>query len=223
VKSPAHRSSPAELKERIFAERRGEPLLVYRDGEGDQRIHALIESRSRVSVGRHDGCEVALTWDQEVSRVHVDLERIGGVWTIVDDGRSRNGSFLNGDRLLGRRALEHGDVVKLGRTMLTFIDPQASPVASTAATAGELGPAVSPAQKRVLVALCRPLTGGSSAIPPSNRELAEALTVSIDTVKTHLHALFETFGLDGTPQHHKRAELARLAIHRGVVSPRELR
>jgi DNA-binding NarL/FixJ family response regulator len=74
----------------------------------------------------------------------------------------------------------------------------------------------------VLVALCRPLVADRLAVPPSNRELAESLVVSVDTIKSHLHALFEAFGLDGVPQQRKRAELARLAVERGVVSVREL-
>jgi hypothetical protein len=218
-----HASSPAELKERIEAERLGAPLLVYRDAGAGQRIFTLPADRSRISLGRHPACEVPLTWDEQVSRVHADVECLGGVWTIVDDGRSRNGSFVNGERLLGRRTLEHGDVIRIGGTDLTFVDGGAQALPSTKATAGDIGPAVTPAQRRVLVALCRPLADGAPAVPPSNRELAEELFLSVDTVKTHLHALFETFGLDGVPQHRKRAELARLAIARGVVSLRELR
>jgi streptomycin 6-kinase len=37
----AHSASPAELRERIDAERRGRPFLVFRDGDGAQRILAL--------------------------------------------------------------------------------------------------------------------------------------------------------------------------------------
>jgi hypothetical protein len=217
-----HRSTPAELKERIEAERRGEPVILYRPASGGQRILTLPPDRSRITLGRHPSCDIALTWDDQVSRVHADVERIGGVWTIVDDGRSRNGSFVNGDRLLGRRALEHGDVVRVGGTELTFMDPGAEDLPSTKAATGEVGPSVSPAQRRVLVALCRPLVADRLAIPPSNRELADTLTVSVDTIKSHLHALFDAFGLDGVPQHRKRAELARLAVERGVVSVREL-
>jgi hypothetical protein len=64
-----------------------------------------------------------------------------------------------------------------------------------------------------------PLADGSSAIPPSKRELAEAVSVSIDTVKTHLPALFEAFRLDGIPQHHKRAKPTRLAIQAASCRP----
>jgi hypothetical protein len=218
-----HRSTPAEHKARLEAERRGLPFLLYRDEHGGQRIAPLDPERPRLYVGRQPGSDVPLPWDDEVSRVHADIECIGGVWTVVDDGRSRNGSFLNGERLHGRRSLHHGDVVTVGRTQISYVDPRAQPVQSTAVAKGPLGPAVSPAQRRVLVALCRPLAGSGPAVPPSNRELADELVVSVDTIKSHLHALFEAFGLEDLPQHRKRAELARQALQRGVVAESELR
>jgi DNA-binding CsgD family transcriptional regulator len=82
---------------------------------------------------------------------------------------------------------------------------------------------ISPAQRRVLVALCRPFGEGPFATSPSNRELAAELCLSVETVKFHLHALFEVFGLADVPQHQKRAALARLALERGAVTPHELR
>jgi FHA domain-containing protein len=218
-----HRSSPAEVKARLEAERRGTPFLLYRDDAGAQRIAPLDPTRPRLYVGRQPSSDVPLPWDAEVSRVHADIECIGDVWTVVDDGRSRNGSFLNGERLHGRRTLHHGDVVTVGNTRITYVDPRVEAVQSTAVAKGELGPAVSAAQRRVLVALCRPLAGDGPALPPSNRELAEELVVSVDTIKSHLHALFEAFGLEQLPQNRKRAELARQALQRGVVAESELR
>ena len=47
---------------------------------------------------------------------------MGAHWLIGDDGISRNGTFLNGARLNGRRRLRHGDVIRIGRTALTFND-----------------------------------------------------------------------------------------------------
>ena len=38
-----------------------------------------------------------LDWDSEISRVHAALERIGDDWTVVDDGLSHNGTYLNGN------------------------------------------------------------------------------------------------------------------------------
>jgi FHA domain len=217
-----HRSSPAELQARLSAERTGTPHLVYRDGDGRQRIVELTAARSPLSIGRQEASDIALSWDAEVSRAHAAVECIGDVWTVVDDGRSRNGSYVGGERVHGRRALRHGDVLMVGRTTLTFLAPLANGEGSTIVGLRGAPPPLSPAQRRVLVALCHPLVGERFATPPSNRELAAELCLSIETVKFHLHALFELFGIQGLPQHHKRAALARLALERGAVGPRDV-
>jgi hypothetical protein len=73
------------------------------------------------------------------------------------------------------------------------------------------------AQRRVLDALCRPFVESPVAVPPSNREIADELVVTVETVKTHLRALFELFGVPDIPQNRKRAELARRALEWGVL------
>jgi hypothetical protein len=222
VVNDVHQSSPAELKARRDAERRGGPFLLFRDGDGRQRIIGLDQARSRLSIGRQPSSDVALTWDDQVSRAHAEIECIGEVWTLVDDGRSRNGSFVNGQRMHGRRPLRTGDVVRVGHTCLRYLAPVRGAEYSTAVAANDLAPPVSPAQRRVLVALCRPLLASPLAMPPSNPDLARELFLSVETVKDHLHALFTAFGLGDVPQHQKRATLARLALDRGAVSEREL-
>jgi pSer/pThr/pTyr-binding forkhead associated (FHA) protein len=210
-------ATPVEVAERVRAERRARPFLLLRDGEGRQRIVDLGGDQRSLSIGRDPSSDVALTWDSEVSRAHALLERVGGAWTLVDDGLSRNGSFVGAERVHGRRRLASGDVIRIGGTLLAF----------AAGTAGEPGaaetrpqapaPELSPAQRRVLEALCRPMAERAFAAPPSNREIAEELFLSVDTVKSHLHALFELFGVGDVPQNRKRAELARLAFERGVA------
>ena len=41
---------------------------------------------------------------------------------VCDDGISRNGTFVNNDRISGRRRLRDGDVIRVGRTMLVCIN-----------------------------------------------------------------------------------------------------
>ena len=67
----------------------------------------------------------------------------------------------------------------------------------------------------MLVELCRPALerGGGAA---SNREIAEALFVSVETVKTHMRALFDAFDVGDVPQYHKRTELVRRALETGL-------
>jgi len=219
--SAPHRSTPAELKTRLAAERRGVPFLAFEDGDGRQQLVSL-GGRAAVSVGRQSSSDIALAWDDEVSRAHADVECLGAVWTLIDDGRSRNGSFVNGERVVGRRPLHDGDVIRIGRTTIVYVEPGALPVVSTVASSADRAPVVSPAQRRVLVALCRPFVLTRFASPPSNQALAADLHLSVDTIKVHLRALFHAFGLDDLPQHQKRATLARRALEQGVVRPRDL-
>ena len=101
----AHSASPQELRERIEAERRGRPFLVFRDDEREQRILELDGRGERLSVGRGLSNQLSLPWDTEVSRLHAELECIAGEWTVSDDGLSRNGTYVNGQRVSGRHRL----------------------------------------------------------------------------------------------------------------------
>src|SRR5437763_10139216 len=110
----AELQSASELKAQIEAERAGLPFLVYRDGSGQQRILTLTAERQRVTVGRGETNDIGLEWDTEVSRLHAELERIGSDWTVADDGLSRNGTHVNSERVVGRRRLRDGDVLRFG-------------------------------------------------------------------------------------------------------------
>ena len=190
------------------------PFLLYRDYDGRQQLLELSPERASVTIGRRPTCDVALPWDDEVSRLHAELVQMGADWVVCDDGLSHNGTFVNGERVRGRRRLGAGDVVKVGATLISMCGPeQPSSVAPTRAArpGGEL-PAVTPAQLRLLAALCRPLLEGASTGPATNRQLADELMISVDTVKGTLSTLFELFGLTALPQNAKRATLAARAL-----------
>ena len=219
-----HGSAPCELRDRLGAERRGWPFLVYRDRHDRQVIVELGGERERVVIGRRSASDVALVWDPEVSRMHAALERIGRDWVLCDEGLSHNGTWVNGERLHGRRTLRDGDMVAVGDTRIAFCAPAAESSAEHTRTAAEAArpPAVTPAQRRVLLALCRPLGGGAYGVPASNRAIADELTVTVDTVKGTLSRLFEAFDLAAVPQNQKRAALARRALESGLVRRDEL-
>jgi len=217
-----HRATPAELKERLEAERRGAPFLLFRDGDGSQQIRQLGITRERLTLGRSVESDVPLTWDTEVSRVHAVLEQVGGEWNLIDDGRSHNGSFIDGERVHGRRRLRDGDAIALGATTLVFRSPTGRESLQTATSQRRAAPVVSDAQRRVLVELCRPYAANSFAVPASNRQIADELVLGVETIKTHMRALFDAFSLGDVPQHQKRAALAQRALQSGLITPLDL-
>ena len=220
-------TSAPELKAQIEAERGGRPFLVYRDGDGEQRIHVVEDGARELWVGRAEAAGLRLEWDAEVSALHAQIEVVGGECTLLDDGLSRNGSFVGEERVHGRRRLRDGETLRFGRTHVLYRRPgeggESAPEATAIATETPLGTRISPGQRRVLVALCQPFRDGSAfATPPTNQAIAAELHLSVDAVKTHMRALFEKLEVEDLPQNRKRVALAQKALQTGVIGPREL-
>ncbi|HEY5925025.1 MAG TPA: sigma 54-interacting transcriptional regulator [Kofleriaceae bacterium] len=97
-------------------------LLVY--GSSDQEASTIeLRDRARVSFGRSRSADVRV--DSElVSRIHAIFERDGLAVSVEDTG-SRNGTWVNGERIQGRRRLASGDEVVVGpcRVALTLVRP----------------------------------------------------------------------------------------------------
>lgn len=68
-------------------------------------------------IGRMSG-QIQLT-DDSTSRRHAEVRPENGSWTLIDL-HSSNGTFLNGQRILGPSELKHGDQIKVGSTLLVF-------------------------------------------------------------------------------------------------------
>jgi pSer/pThr/pTyr-binding forkhead associated (FHA) protein len=218
----AHSATPAELRERIEAERRGRPFLVFRDGDGDQRLLDLT-GLERLSVGRGAGNELSLPWDTEVSRLHAELEAIAGEWTVSDDGLSRNGTFVNANRISGRTRLRDGDVLRVGQTSIAYRRPEAEDSMPTQVAGARLTLTdLPPTQRQVLVALARPYKHNEFAVPATNQDIAGELHLSVDAVKSHLRTLFQRFGIEHLPQNQKRSRLVAEALQSGLISTRDL-
>jgi pSer/pThr/pTyr-binding forkhead associated (FHA) protein len=217
-------TSAPELKAQIAAERGGRPFLVFHDGAGAQRIVVVEEGTAALWVGRGESADLRLDWDEEVSALHAQIEVVGDECTLLDDGLSRNGSFVGEQRVDGRRRLRDGDTLRFGRTTALFRRPgEGTPEATVAAGQIPAGATVSPAQRRVLLALCRPFKDEAPfATPATNQAIAEELHLSVDAVKTHMRALFEKLGVEDLPQNRKRVALVERALQSGAVSRREL-
>jgi FHA domain len=81
-----------------------------------QRPHvpvlALPDTDCTITLGRSRACDCVLD-DPSVSRRHAELRRDGGLWLLRDLG-SRNGTRVNGARLLDEAEVGPGDRVSFG-------------------------------------------------------------------------------------------------------------
>ena len=207
-----------------MAERAGNPFLAFRDHDSRLTLFPLALEGEAITVGRRAETGLSISWDAQVSGLHAELQPLGGEWTILDDGLSRNGTFVNGERIAGRQRLRDADRVRVGRTVLVYNAAKAANAERTVSAGEQLKlPTLTDAQRRVLVALCRPYRDGSSfATPASNQAIAEEVFLSIDGVKMHLRTLFARFELSELAQNQKRAKLAEIALQLGVVTHREV-
>lgn len=189
-----------------------DPFLVVGRQAGAPKLFSLHAGLRRVTIGRGPANDIALASDSGVSRVHAELERVGGAWTLVDDGLSRSGTWVNGTRIGGRHRLRDGDVLQVGATKIAYRVP-----ARKKARQAQGAPELSPAQRRVLEALCRPYAESEFATPASNQAIGEELFLSTDAVQAHLRSLFAVFGVDDLPAGQRRSSLAMRAMQLGLV------
>lgn len=220
---PPSAPSARDLKAVIEAERTGQPFVIWRDSAGLQHLLLLEATAPRVTIGRREHSDIPLSWDPEVSRAHALLESVGEAWTVIDDGLSRNGSYVNGNRVNGRQRLQDKDRLTFGTTKVTFRQPGGDHASASTARAhdspGEVP--VTGTQRKVLIALCRPLVDSNSATPATNPQIAAEVHLSVDAVKAHLRVLFERFGLGDLPQNEKRARLVATVIGSGLLKPHD--
>src|SRR6478735_2970897 len=79
----------------------------------------------RVTLGKAPTNAVSLEHDPTVSRLHAILENHGSAWSIRDVG-SRNGTFVNGDKIAAERVLRSGDEVRIGKSRLVYLEARQS-------------------------------------------------------------------------------------------------
>ncbi|MEX0585151.1 MAG: FHA domain-containing protein, partial [Pirellulales bacterium] len=74
----------------------------------------------RLIIGRHPDCDVVID-SAAVSRQHAQIRHLEGAF-VVEDLDSRNGTFVNGQLVEGRRPLSDGDRLRICDLSLQFCD-----------------------------------------------------------------------------------------------------
>ena len=187
-------------------------------------LERLTLEDQRVTLGRDETNQICLPDDDAVSGMHAVLERYSSGWALRDLG-SRNGTFVNGERITGERPLHNHDQIQIGSTRLAFRDPDSRPrnAGTTRILTALPRLELTRRERDVLVALCRPLSSSDPFKQPASiRAIAKELVVTDAAVKQHLLHLYDKFELDRDAEN-RRIVLANQAIQRGVVSPEELR
>ncbi|HEX9300637.1 MAG TPA: FHA domain-containing protein [Actinomycetota bacterium] len=195
--------------------------------EGDDHLEMWVGStRDRIPL-RGDGItiglaptnDVPLPFDRTVSRMHCVLERVASRW-CVRDLSSRNGTFVNGERVWGALPLRPGDEIRVG-TVRFVARLNDGGVLGEETVGAETGPPLTRREHEVLVALCSPMFSGDVfREPASTRQIATELVVTEAAVKQHLSRLYDKFGI--FEQEGRRGRLANEAIRLGAVSTAEI-
>lgn len=191
-------------------------MHAYVEVWGSALPEAVALQGERVTVGKATSSDIALE-DPTISHLHAAFELFGSGWCITDLG-SRNGTYVQDERILGPRALRAGDEIRIGGVRLVFRDEKGKRSSTQAA---EPAPKLTPRERDVLLALCRPVLSGDLLTEPASiRAIASELVLSEDAVKKHLGRLYAKFQITEAP---RKGRLANDAIRRGAVSLGDLR
>ncbi len=185
----AHAASPAELQERLSAERAGTPFLVLRDGEGRQRLLRL--DGQRLSVGRAESNGVALPWTPRSAGCtpSSSASRASGRLSTTASAATAPTSTAPGSPAARGCATATRCASDAPRSATAVRTPR-RPSSAPSSPASPLALADLPAtQRQVLVALARPYKQAEFATPATNQEIAAELHLSVDAVKAHLRSL----------------------------------
>jgi uncharacterized membrane protein (UPF0127 family)/pSer/pThr/pTyr-binding forkhead associated (FHA) protein len=108
------------------------PILPNRRGMEDQRSSMLfcpplpplrLGTSAAVVIGRQQSCDLSLR-EGNVSRKHAEV-RFNGLEFAIRDLGSTNGTFVNGERVVGERALAPGDRIEISSSTVTFCQIEA--------------------------------------------------------------------------------------------------
>lgn len=128
--------------------------------QGPQPGQAFALDRDTLTLGRDPSNAIAIN-EPQVSRKHARITQQENV-IVVEDLGSTNGTYVNGMRLTGPRALTPGDVISLGEAVtLTFYSAGAVPTEDLGAP-----PAPAGAPAALAPAYGPPVPGPQPYVPP---------------------------------------------------------
>lgn len=104
------------------------PVIVWLDGSLSNQHWVL--NRELMTLGREEVCDIVIPVRQ-ISRQHLTFRLREGS-CLIEDNNSKNGTWVNGYRLLGVRELEDGDEIRVAKDIrLRFVGSGATAPTTT--------------------------------------------------------------------------------------------
>ena len=106
-----------------------QPFIVVYHGKEELQAYKFSKDIEEINLGREPDCDLIIN-HTTVSRKHAKIKRDWVGFSIIDLA-SKNGVFVNNDRIAYNERLKDGDVVRLGQSQeldpiyLVFKDPKA--------------------------------------------------------------------------------------------------
>ena len=106
--------------------------MAYLIVESGSNQGQQFEIHDEAVIGRHSSCDIVLA-AAGMSRRQCRLFEDGGGY-VVEDMKSRNGTFVNGEQVKGTRRLATNDIVNVSHYMLRFIEHESTKEETTYAS-----------------------------------------------------------------------------------------
>lgn len=159
-----------------------------------RRAHRLLPGKVYV-IGREAGVDITLQ-DVLISRRHAELQWKDETWHLVDLG-SRNGVFVNGEKVVGSRALKDLDRLQIGGHVFNLqLAPAGSDVGALAGQAPTVANEVTLAPGMNLADIAAQGSAFAGKLGPGGS--LELLQFLAQTRKTGRFDLLGSFGLVGS-------------------------
>lgn len=172
----------------------------------------------RFTIGKSSDNDLAVPSDPTLSRYHAVLEPVGETW-VIRDLDSKNGTFVNNERVFNDHVLRNRDELLLGETRLLF---RAAAAKDDTTQKKKPAPYLTPTEHEVLVLLCKPWKDGNAFTQPARvKDMAEQRFVTQAAIKNTLASLYLKFDIPEDEPDQRRALLANAAWESGVVGPRD--
>lgn len=145
--------------------------LVLNTPDGQQ----VVELRPHNTLGRHPSNTIQVL-DKIVSKEHCTISDRDGQFVLFDLG-SLNGTYINGERVNGQQALNHGDEIAMGATRASFELTAAAgmPVSSAQGAYGQAPPAASGGYPAVGYAAPQPVPSAPQPVAaPAHYDVGQA-------------------------------------------------